>query len=398
MRILYFYQYFSTPNGSWGTRAYENARHWVALGNDVTIITSVFYKSDLQVKKGRLTYEMNCEGIKVKVVNVLSSNKQSILQRIKGYFFYIAAAIKYAVSYPCDIVIVSSGPLSVGIPGLIAKYLRRKKMVFEVRDLWPEGAIQLGVISNKIVIRFLYWLEKQCYAASSLIVVLSPGMISYIRQKVPSANIISIPNASDIEMFSHPQPLELPDWTIGKFIILYTGNIGETNNSRLLLKSSKLLKQKGISHILFVLIGDGQLKEELILQKNNEQIDNLVILDLMPKNKLVAWVQRANVCIIPLADKPFIDTSSPNKLFEAFAAGKCVIQTTNGWIKEILQTTAAGFSVSPCDEVELVRCVEMLHDNPAILRAAGEASRKLAENFEKSKLAELMINAINKII
>ncbi len=398
MKILYFYQYFSTPKGSWGTRVYENAKRWVAKGHEVTVVTSVFYKSDLEIRKGKWVYEMECEGIKVKVVNVLSSNKDRTFKRVKSYLSYMIVASWYAIFYPCDMVIASSGPLTVGIPGLIAKYVRRKKMIFEVRDLWPEGAIQLGVLTNKRAIRFLYWLEKRCYKAASLIVVLSPGMVSYIKKKAPKSRIITVPNASDIEMFENLIPINLPDWTEGKFIILYTGNLGETNNSRLLFRASKLLKQKNNRNIVFLLIGEGQLKEELKKLKSEENLDNFIMLDLMPKNKLLSWINRADVCIVPLADKPFIDTSSPNKLFEAFAAGKCVIQTTNGWIKDTLTSNGAGFTVSPTDEEELVECVEMLFTSPEKVKIAGESGKRLAEvQFERNTLAQKMLDEIIKV-
>src|SRR5699024_7074069 len=102
----------------------------------------------------------------------------------------------YALRLKADVVIASSGPITVGIPGLLAKYIRGRKLVFEVRDLWPQGAIELGFIKNKYVQRFTYWFEKQCYKASSYIITLSPGMTADIRERFGYKNIDDVTNSA----------------------------------------------------------------------------------------------------------------------------------------------------------------------------------------------------------
>src|SRR5690606_15584636 len=147
MKIVYFYQYFSTPNGSWGTRVYEFAKEWVDQGHEVTVVTSIYSKSDLVAEK--LVEDQVFEGIKVKVLNVIIDNKQSFIKRILSFIKYSLLSSYYAIKLPADVVIASSGPITIGIPGLISKYIRGRKLIFETRDLWPEGAIELGIIKNK---------------------------------------------------------------------------------------------------------------------------------------------------------------------------------------------------------------------------------------------------------
>src|SRR5690606_39051431 len=118
MKILYFYQYFSTPKGSWGTRVYEFTNEWVKQGHEVTVVTSIYSKSDLTADK--LIENQDFEGIKVKVINVTIDNKQSIIKRILSFFKYSVISCYYAIVLPADIVIASSGPITVGLPGLIA--------------------------------------------------------------------------------------------------------------------------------------------------------------------------------------------------------------------------------------------------------------------------------------
>jgi len=150
VRILYFYQYFSTSSGSWGTRVHEFTRDWVKNENvNVKVVTSLYYKSDL-VKKGLLNREV-IDGVEVDVLGITVNNKDGFIKRIWSFFAYSFFSSFYALFGRYDVAIASSGPITVGLPGLIAKHVRRKKMVFEVRDLWPQGAIELGIIKNPLV-------------------------------------------------------------------------------------------------------------------------------------------------------------------------------------------------------------------------------------------------------
>ncbi len=161
MKIVYFYQYFSTPKGSWGTRVYEFASEWVKEGHDVTVVTSVYSKSDLKATK--FIEDQMFDGIKVKIINVSIDNKQSFLKRIWTFIQYAVMSSWFAITLKADIVIASSGPITVGLPGLLARYIRGRKLVFETRDLWPEGAIELGIINNSTIQKIAYWFERTCY-------------------------------------------------------------------------------------------------------------------------------------------------------------------------------------------------------------------------------------------
>ena len=149
MTIIYFYQYFTTPKGSYGTRVYEFTKKWIERGHKVIVVTSVYSKSDIRATKFIETQDI--DGITLKIINCTIDNKQSFLKRIYTFLVYSFFSIYFAFALKYDLVISSSGPITAGIPGLIAKFFRRKKFVFEVRDLWPEGPIELGVLNNKLI-------------------------------------------------------------------------------------------------------------------------------------------------------------------------------------------------------------------------------------------------------
>ena len=393
MRILYFYQYFSTPKGSWGTRVYEYAKEWVKKGHKVTVVTSIYSKSDLTANK--LIERQQVEGIDLIVLNIKIDNKQSPLKRIWTFIQYCYLASYFAITEKYDIAVASSGPITVGLPGLVSRYFRRKKLVFEVRDLWPDTAIDMGYVNNKLFQKVLYKIENICYEASSLIVTLSPGAKDNIIERYREYNIISVPNSANIKLFSRKSNEELPNNLKKNKYAIYTGNIGQVNNSQLLYEASKILKDKD-SEIKIVLVGDGQDRDYLLQKSLSEGLnDQFIMLGLMPKEELVPLVKSSLASLIPLANKPILNTSSPNKLFESLAAGVPVIQTTSGWMKDMLDNDNVGFTVSPVDPRELVDVLQKLNETPELRKQISEdASRLAKQRFDKKVLANKMIEAI----
>jgi glycosyltransferase involved in cell wall biosynthesis len=398
MKVLYFYQYFSTSNGSWGTRVHEFTREWVKSGHEVTVVTSIYSKSDLQAEK--FIENQIIDGVRVKIINVKIDNKQSFLRRILGFLTYSIVSSWYAISIKADIVVASSGPITVGIPGLLAKIVRRRKLVFEVRDLWPDGAIELGFLKNKAIQRLAFKLEKMCYRKADLIVALSPGMRDEIIKKSSHKNVISVTNSANIELFSTPCELNTCVGLLeSRKYALYTGNIGMVNNVSWMFEAAKLLTQMGRSDIKIVWIGDGQLKAHFTDKKKDGGIDNLIILDLIPKKDLIPIVQHALICLAPLNDTKILSTSSPNKFFEALAAGVPVIQTTDGWMKDFLIEHNVGFTIDPNNPIELAEILEKLFDGEIeITEMSKKAASVARERFDKNLLAGDMLNAILKVV
>lgn len=394
MTILYFYQYFSTSKGSWGTRVYEFARNWVREGHHVTVVSAVYSKSDLRAN-GVVETQMY-DGIQVKVVNVLIDNKKSIPQRIAAFLKYTVISSWYALSLPADVVIASSGPITIGFPGLVARYLRRRKLVFEVRDLWPSGAVELGIIRNPLMVKLAYWFERRCYAASRHIITLSPGMADDIRRRYGYQKQTSVTNAANIKLFGTPTEVTTP--YTGRKYAIYAGNIGDVNNSRWLLDAARELKRRGRADILILVIGEGQLREELERQAAEEGIVNFVRLGLMAKDELVPYVQQSLVSLVPLKGTPVLDTSSPNKFFESLAAGVPVVQNTTGWMKDFLEEHHVGFTIQPDDAAGLAELLIRLCEEGEKLRDMGRRGQRLAKQcFDKDILSAKMLKVLTDV-
>jgi glycosyltransferase involved in cell wall biosynthesis len=294
------------------------------------------------------------------------------------------------------VVIASSGPITVGIPGLTARWLRGRKLVFEARDLWPEGAVKMGILKNPILIKLAFGFEKLCYQNSDVIIGLSPGIQKDIQSRFPFAQVKNVTNAANISLFGSPQKYKgtLPI----RSYALYFGNIGEVNHSVFLVDAARILLERGRDDIQILLIGEGQLKAQIKARAQEEKLYNFACMDLMPKSMLVGYIQHALASVIPLKPIPVFDTSSPNKLFESMAAGVPVIQTTQGWIKEFITAHKVGFTVDGHQPSQLADVLIELKDNPEKAREIGKRGMETASRFfDKDYLADKMLQILKDV-
>ena len=395
-KILIFYQYFATPKGSWGTRVYEFARIWIEKGYDVEVVTSIYSKSDI-VGKGLIS-TAQIEGIKVTIVNVRIDNKHHKIRRLWSFLAYSLVACCFAIVRRPDITIASSGPITVGLPGLISKYASRSKLVFEIRDIWPQGAIELGVISNPTLIKVTRAFERLMYQQSDLVVGLSPGMRDYVKNGFDHNNVISVTNSANLELFSS-RPKSQEDVRIASTYAIYTGNIGEVNNSMWLLDACRELKKLQREDVKIVLIGEGQQREEICAIAKSENLDSFIHMPLIPKQELVKYIQRALVSLVPLKGTPVLNTSSPNKLFESLAAGIPVIQNTTGWIRDYVSKHQVGFTLDSDDAPALAKLLIKIADGQIDIQSMKVRAKKRAQvDFNQEFLAEKYLLALAKLV
>ncbi len=390
MHVLYFYQYFTTPKGSWGTRAYEFARRWVKAGDTVTIVTSVYDKSDLKTDK--FISQLEIDGIDVRVVGLRLSNKHGIAFRIWTFIAYATVASWYALTLKADVVFASSGPITVGVPGLIARYIRRLPLVFEVRDLTVEGSVQLGFFRNKLLIKVIEFYERLCYRAASTVVALSEGMADWIRAKYGIKHLVVIPNASDNELVARVNgSYQAPAWAAGKRLVLYTGTLGLIDDCSQILEAARVIEARGTQDLEIVLIGDGKERAMLERKMKELQLSNVHFLGLMSKEDVTRWLQAASCSLLTVKDVPFLSTASPNKLFDAFASGVPVVQTTQGWIKDLLARENCGITVAPNDPEAMADAVLRVADEECLRnKLSGNARRVARDLFDRELLANKM--------
>lgn len=395
MKILIFYQYFGTPKGGWSTRYYEFTRRWVKSGHEVTVVTSPYYKSD--IKAQGFISRQQIEGINLIVINSPDSNKDSFLKRALFAARFSLVALYYSLTIPTDCVISSSGPITTAIPGIFAKIFRNRKFVFEVRDLWPRGGIELGKLKNPLLQKIALRFEKYIYKKSDLVVACSPGMEEGVHKACPTARTLVISNSSDLQLFgnrdgeTNEKNSKLPP------IFIYAGSLGLMDECSQILHGLHALKRRDFS---FVFIGDGTEKGELIeLVKEYNLQDQVKFLGLIPKTEVVKWFARATASFVTFKDIPVLHTNSPNKLFDSFAAGVPVIQSTKGWIADLVNDYQCGFNVDPNQPSSFAYAIQQFLENPELANEMGRNARKLAElKFDRSVLSDKFLESIESLV
>jgi glycosyltransferase involved in cell wall biosynthesis len=337
---------------------YEMCKVWKERGAYVTVITSPYDKSDIQSEK--FVSRMDVEGIQLIVINAGDSNKYGLIKRAFKATVFALVSSYYSITIKADALIASSGPITIGIPGIMGKIFSRKKLVFEVRDLWPGGAVEMGLIKGNILKKLFFWFEALCYRNSSLVVPCSLGMQRDINSRHNNVRCEVIPNACDNELFQNSSNVHFsyPSWFKKESIVLlYTGSLGLMDACDEIIHGFQIIEDKTNVHIVF--IGDGterSLLEELTRQDNLE--NHIHFLGLIPKTEVVQWYKIARVSFVVFKNYKVLGTSSPNKMFDSLAAGVPIIQNTLGWIKELVEKEKIGLSVLPNNSQSMSNAIE----------------------------------------
>jgi glycosyltransferase involved in cell wall biosynthesis len=342
------------------------------------------------------------DGIKVIVAGAEYGNKMSFLQRVSAFITFIFAAILNGIKVKnVDVIYVTSTPLTVGVPAMVLKWLKRKPFVFEVRDQWPEIPVALGIIKNKLLIKILLWLERFIYKQSSGIVALSPGMADGVKESLKNINkkIEIVPNCSDVDrFFSDEDGGEIRKkygWE-NKFVFIHFGAMGKVNGLDFLVDAAEKLKEKPEIH--FVLVGGGSEKSSLVSKVKESNLTNIEILDSRPKSDLPKLVAACEISTVILANFPILEHNSANKFFDSLAAGKPVLLNYSGWQREIIEESKAGFGCSLCNIDEFVEKVLYFNSNRDKLVEIGRNARKLAtERFDRDRLAQKVLDMITSL-
>jgi len=408
MHILYLHQYFVPPDGAGGTRSYEWARRLVKKGHRVTMITSSAFFPTAYTFKKRVT-ELEIEGIGLRIIRVPYSNKLSFWMRIFAFLEFAFLSSLEASSVPAvDLVFATSTPLTIALPGIAAKTIRKCPMVFEVRDLWPELPIAVGALKNRIAIRLARVLERWAYRNSDHVVALSPGMKDgIVNAGYPVGNVSVVPNSCDIDLFDVPAKsgelfLDKYPYLKGSFLVSYTGTFGIINGVDYLIEIAAELKTLNAG-VIFLLAGEGSRKDYVVEKANKLGVleKNLWVLPTIPKNEMPALLSATTVAVSVFIDLPEMWNNSANKFFDALAAGRPLMINYSGWQAEILRESGAGVVVPPDNPSAAARILNVFLTDSERLEKARHAARVLAgtefnRDYLFNKLQMTLLNVLNE--
>lgn len=389
MRIIYIHQYFRTPQEGGAVRSYHLALGMIKAGFKVEMITSGNHSD---------SYDQRwINGMKVHYLPVPYDQKFGFFKRIKAFWDFArqCKALLKKLKRP-DLLYISSTPLTTGWIGLWAKKKMALPFVFEVRDLWPEAPIQVGAIRNPLSKQLLYRLEAKIYRESMKIIALSPGIASYIRDKVPNTPISIIPNFADLEMF-YPQeksPALLKKYGLDyELTIAYTGAIGQVNAVGELIELAHLA-QTHKKRWQFLIMGRGSHEQKIKEQAEQYGLKNVRFFPFGSREKVNEVLALADFSWISFAHLPVLKTNSPNKFFDALGAGKAIIVNHEGWVYQLVEEFQLGISCLPGQMNACFAKLEELELLPEHIVEMQKNSRKLAERHFSKEQAQSRINRL----
>ncbi|ADI28093.1 glycosyltransferase family 4 protein [Geobacillus sp. C56-T3] len=385
MRIMYLCQHFPPETGAPQIRVYEVSKELIKRGHQVEVLTAFPHHPHGVIPKpyrGLFYLFEQWDGIPVHRTWIYPSPKGSFWKRLASYFSFTFSSFYSLLvkAKPTDVIICNSPPLFLGITGYVGAKLKRAKFVFNVADIWPESAVELGILKNRLFIRMARWLELFLYRKAWKIAAATEGIRDYmIEQGKAPEDVFLLPNGVNTDVF-RPLPKNkklLAELGLeGKVVFTYAGTMGYAQGLDSVLRAAAIVKAKDErAHFLFV--GDGQEREKLMALKEELGLDNVTFYGSVPVEKMPEIFSITDYSIVSLRNIDLFKGARPSKIFPAIATGTPVLYCGEGESAEILETYHCG-KIAPPENPEQIAAAVL-----ELLCLPREEYEKMAENGRK---------------
>ncbi|MBK9928201.1 MAG: glycosyltransferase family 4 protein [Anaerolineales bacterium] len=381
MKILLINQAFVSPDEPGHTRHFEMAKFLQSRGHELVIVAS-----DLNYQTGQRTVartgvfaEQNFGGVRVLRSYIYPALHRSYFWRIISFFSFMFSSVWTALQVKdVDLVMGTTPPIFQAVSAWVVALIRRKPFLLEVRDLWPEFGVSMGVLKNPIVIALARWLEMFLYARATHILVNSPAYKEYMIGKgVPENKVTYIAYGTDVDMFNPSMDGSSIRKELGvddKFVVLYAGALGQANDIDTILRAAERLKDE--DKICFVIFGDGKERTRLQSEAERMNLSNVIFAGVRAKKEMPQVVASADVCLAILQDIPMFRTTYPNKVFDYMAAGRATVLVIDGVSRKLIEDSYGGAYVQPGDDKQLAETILDLSKNVDIVKQMGLNARE----------------------
>jgi glycosyltransferase involved in cell wall biosynthesis len=410
MQILLIHQYFLEKDDPGGSRFNEMTRVWAENGHQVTVIGGmVHYATGKKREKHKgkfIAKEMYADGVSVYRCHVSEAYNTNFIGRLWAYFSFVFSSVVcglFKARQRYDVVVVTSPPLFVGITGYLLSRMKRIPLVFEIRDLWPESAIDTGVLTNKTIIRFAYWFEAFIYRKAKLINTLTPAFRQKLIEEkgVPAQKVVMIPNAADFslsEQLLHTFDAEAfrreKGWT-GRFVITYVGAHGVANHLIQLVDAADLLKE---TNALFLLIGDGMQKPMLQDEVRRRGLNNVQFVSSVPKQEVFKYILASDLGTSVLKKTDTFKTIYSNKTFDYMSCRKPILMVIDGVSRQLVEEARCGMYAEPEDAADIAARIRYyLGANGQLAKEGMNGYHFARKHFDRERLAKRYLEELEKI-
>lgn len=395
MKLLFLTDNFPPETNAPATRTYEHCKIWVEKGIDVTVITGAPNFPEGKVFKGyknKLYQKEVVDGIKViRVWTYISANK-GFIKRVLDFVSFMISAFIAGLFIKTDKIVATSPQFFTAIAGSWLSFWKRKPWVFEVRDIWPESVVAVGASKRNIAIRFFEWLEIRMYQSASKIIVVTDAFKAEILGKctINENKIHVVKNSANLNLFNPTKKDETLVKNLkleNKLVIGYIGTFGMAHALDFILNAAKVINDDSLH---FILLGTGAEKENLIKLKSDLQLDNVSILDPVPKAEISRYISILDAGLVNLKKSKTFESVIPSKMFELVAMGKPILLGVEGESEKMLKDYNLGYSFEPENQEEFIQAVNDFKSN------TQEWNFKpfLAE-FNRTNMATKMLEYLN---
>lgn len=399
MRILYLHQYFVTPDQPGATRSYEIARRLVRRGHQVDMITT-----DTSPGGSSDWWSEDVEGITVHRTGVPYHNAMTFRNRIAAFAAFGIRAKEYGIRLDYDMVFATSTPLTIAWPAVGLSRAKGVPMVFEVRDLWPEVPIAMGIIRNRLLKQLAFRLERFAYENADLVIALSPGMAESISERFPTTQVKVVPNGCDLDLFRRKTGAgdafrSEHAWLGQRPLILYAGTFGDANEVDYAVRIANELKAF-VPDIRMLLIGSGkQYGHVRKLAAEMGLLDEVVFVrPSVPKSAMPDLLHAADISLSLFRDVGVLATNSANKFFDSLAAGTAIAINYPGWQAELIEGTGCGIVLPANDSGKAATLLAGLMRDGRKLAATGLLARRVAEErFSRDNLTAELVDHLETV-
>lgn len=404
--ILIISRYYPPEIGVAGVCVSETAIRLVKLGHQVTVLSTVpNYPTGVvpQEYRGHIIQSEVLDGVRVVRVWCYITPNEGFFRRILAQLSFgcLAPFLGWKEAGHPDIIIVGSPPLFNVIAGRMLAWLKRCPLIFMVADIWPESAIQLGVLRNRVLIRFSEWLEWSTYQKANLVWAVTEGMRNtLIKRGLPPDRVFLLTNGVDCSKF-RPLSKAMARAELGwddRYTVLYAGGHGISHGLPVILDvAEQMLNQAGIR---FVLAGEGSEKASLIEMAQKRQLKNITFLDAQPHHQMPLLFAAADVSLVHARKVPLFRGMLPIKMYEAMASARPIVLTLDGEARQVAEQDAkAAIYADPEHASAIVLAINYLFDHPETAEELGKCGRVyVEEHFDYDQLIIELEVQINKLI
>ena len=332
-------------------------------------------------------------GVMVLRASVYRAHHRSFVHRVLAFFTFMLSSFWLGLGVKgVDLVWGTSPPIFQGVTAWALARLKGARCLFEVRDLWPQFAVAVGVLRNPLLIRASEWLERFLCRHADRVMINSPGFSDHVRAR-GARRVTLIPNGSDPDMFDPDDQgtgFRQAHGLEGKFVVTYAGAHGMSNDLGVALQAARLLADT--PEVRIVLLGDGKEKPGLMAQAHEMGLGNLVFLPPVPKSGMAAALAGADACLAILKPLEEYKTTYPNKVFDYMAAGRPVVLAIDGVIREVVEAADCGIFARPGDPAALARVIrDLAADREAARRMGSRGRAYLERHFSRAAIGEQLL-------